>query len=405
MKLHNSFPVMVLIALSLCLSTASAETIVSVDDVGVEEHGGCISTPVMINNVTNLGVAHIILRYNQSVVWVTSVTNSTFESMTVVINNSTGTVKMVAMDYSVAGLSGDVKLADITLEAVGSTGETSSLNLIINELTEGGPPPEITIPAETDNGTFRITDPPEPPIILSNTTGCHWINWTWMTGSNSDLVEVKIDGVWKENCTNQYYNCSYPPHAARTISLRGYNSYLKRYSTDVSQTTTIPNYVPVAIARSLHRHNNVGSTYLCKAIFDASASYDPDGSITNHQWNFGDVTSGTGALVEHIYPSYNWNGIGYDPFIVSLTVSDDIDSLISDTTTIPVNVYIAGDVNGDGIVNIGDATIFGLQFGANCGDHCWEENDYGDRADLNNDCWVNIADATFLGVNWGNTAW
>ncbi len=187
--------------------------------------------------------------------------------------------------------------------------------------------------------------------------------------------------------------------------LRGYNSYLKRYSTDVSQTTTIPNYVPVAIARSLHRQNNVGSTYLCKAIFDASASYDPDGSITNHQWNFGDVTSGTGALVEHIYPSYNWNGIGYDPFIVSLTVSDDIDSLISDTTTIPVNVYIAGDVNGDGIVNIGDATIFGLQFGANCGDHCWEENDYGDRADLNNDCWVNIADATFLGVNWGNTAW
>lgn len=401
----HSFSVMMLITLSLSISAVpvTAGTIVSVEDVYVEPSDS-ISVPIMINNVTDLGVADITLVYNQSVVRITDVGNSEFDFMHPVINDSIGTARMVAMDYSVAGLSGDVKLADITLEAVGSDGETDTLNLVINELKEAGMP-ETAIPAETDNGTFGIINPPELPTILSSTTGCHWINWTWATGSNSDLVEVKIDGVWKENCANQYYNCTYPPHATRTISLRGYNSSLDKYSSYLNQTTTIPNHVPVAIASSVHNHNHVGSTYPCNVIFDASLSCDPDGNIKNHQWSFGDETSETGALVEHIYSSGNWNGTGYDPFIVSLTVIDDLDPLIKDTTTLPVNVYIAGDVNGDGRVNIADGTIFGLQFGANCGDHCWGENDEGDQADLNNDCRVNIGDAMILGTNWGDTAW
>ena len=397
--------VMMLITLSLSISAVpvTAGTIVSVGDVYVEPSDS-ISVPIMINNVTDLGVADITLVYNQSVVRIIDVGNSEFDSMHPVINDSIGTARMVAMDYSVAGLSGDVKLADITLEAVGSDGETDTLNLVINELKEAGVP-ETAIPAETDNGTFGTINPPELPTILSSTTGCHWINWTWATGSNNDLVEVKIGGVWKENCANQYYNCTYPPHATRMISLRGYNSSLDKYSSYLNQTTTIPNHVPVAIASSVHNHNHVGSTYPCNVIFDASLSCDPDGNITNHQWSFGDETSGTGALVEHIYSSCNWNGTGYDPFIVGLTVTDDLDPLIKDTTTLPVNVYIAGDVNGDGRVNIADGTIFGLQFGANCRDHCWGENDDGDQADLNNDCRVNIGDAMILGTNWGYTAW
>ena len=396
-------PVIVLIALSLGLFTvpASAGTIVSVDDVYVEP-GGSISMSVMINNVANLGVADIILVYDQSVVRITDAENSEFDFMHPVINDSVGTVKMVAMDYSDAGLSGDVKLADLMLEAVSSAGETSTLNLIINELKEGGMP-ETAILADTDNGTFGIIDPPEPPTSLSNTTGCHWINWTWITGPNSDFAEVMIDGAWVENCTKQYYNCTYPPHATRTISLRGYNSSLNRYSNYVSQTTTIPNHAPVAIAQSVHRHNNVGSVYFSKAIFDASASYDLDGSITDYQWNFGDGTPGTGALVEHIYSSCNWNGAGYDPFIVGLTVTDDLDPLITDTVTIPVNVYIAGDANGDGEVDIYDATTVGLEWDKTCEWDAW--TDRSDKADLNNDYVIDIFDAVIIGANWEHTAY
>ncbi|MCK4459594.1 MAG: PKD domain-containing protein, partial [Methanosarcinales archaeon] len=233
--------------------------------------------------------------------------------------------------------------------------------------------------------------------------GCHWINWTWISGSNSDFVEVKINGVWKENCTNQCYNCTYPPHVTRTISLRGYNSSLNRYSTYLNQTTAIPNHAPVAIPGSVYRHNNVGSTYLCKAIFDASASYDPDGSITNYHWDLGDGTSGTGALVEHIYSSWNWNGTSYDPFIASLTVTDDLDPSINDIISIPVNVYIAGDANGDGVVDIFDATIVGFEWGETCECDTWI--DRSDKADLNNDCVIDIFDAVIIGANWEHTAY
>lgn len=50
--------------------------------------------------------------------------------------------------------------------------------------------------------------------------------------------------------------------------------------------------------------------------FDASASTDPDGSISNHAWDFGDGTSGTGPSPSHAYAapgSYN----------VALTVTDN----------------------------------------------------------------------------------
>ena len=382
-----------------------AATTVSIENIFVEPNGN-VTASIMINNVTNLGVADIYLTFNQSVVQVSGAASSDFDYLNAVINNSIGVARIGAFQMSSPGLNGDVKLADVLLDAVGSAGEASLLKLSINELKEVSTP-ETPIYAAVDYGTFSVINPPEPPTTHSSTTGMFWINWTWSTGYNTDFIEMKINDVWVENRTKQYYNCTYPPHATQTISLRGYNSGLNKYSAFVNQTTTIPNHAPIGIARSVHYHNNVGSIYPSKAIFNASTSYDPDGSIANYYWDFGDGITGTGALVEHVYSSNKWNGTGYDPFVLGLTVIDDIDPLINDTISIPVNVYIAGDVSGDGRVNIADAVIFGLEFGADCicTDQCWEGNDNGDRADLNNDRRVNIGDAMILGTNWGYTAW
>jgi hypothetical protein len=379
----------------------AAETTVSIKNVFVDPEGN-VTASIMIGNVTNIGVADISLTFNQLVVWITATVNSDFDFLHMVINNSVGEARIGAFQISSTGLNGNVKLADIQLDAVGFDGETSMMNLSINELKEMGTP-ETPIYSEIDNGTFTIINPPEPPIILTNATGIFWINWTWTSGPNIDFNEVKINGSWVENCTKQYYNCTYPPHAARTISLRGYNHSLDKYSTYNNQTTIISNHMPVAVARSMHHHNNVGSVYLCKTYFNASASYDPDGSIMYYQWIFGDGTNGTGALSEHIYSSWNWNGTGYDPFIVSLIVTDDVDPQINDTITIPVNVYIAGDANGDGEVDIFDATIVGLEWDRTCKYDNW--TDRSDRADLNNDCMVDIFDAVIIGANWEHTAY
>lgn len=54
---------------------------------------------------------------------------------------------------------------------------------------------------------------------------------------------------------------------------------------------------PVVVATASPRS---GTTPLT-VTFDASGSYDPDGSIVRYSWNFADGTTGTGAVVAHTY--------------------------------------------------------------------------------------------------------
>lgn len=57
----------------------------------------------------------------------------------------------------------------------------------------------------------------------------------------------------------------------------------------------MPNVAPVA--------NFVASVNGLQAAVDANASTDSDGSIASYEWNFGDGTSGTGAVANHSYTS------------------------------------------------------------------------------------------------------
>jgi PKD repeat protein len=125
--------------------------------------------------------------------------------------------------------------------------------------------------------------------------------------------------------------------------------------------------------------------------FNASASFDVDGSIVSYEWDFGDGHTGSGIAPKHTYTNYNWNGTAYTPFTVTLTVTDDKGA--TDTNTQQVTIWIAGDANGDGRVNIIDAATIGLNWGSS--DPC---------ADLNNDGRVNIIDAAIIGLNWGALA-
>jgi hypothetical protein len=50
--------------------------------------------------------------------------------------------------------------------------------------------------------------------------------------------------------------------------------------------------------------------------FNASGSYDPDGSVVSYFWDFGDGTTGSGVTTSHVYP---YNGT----FTVTLTVTDN----------------------------------------------------------------------------------
>lgn len=129
--------------------------------------GGSVTTPIMILNVENVGVADITLSYNKSVVHVTDVDTSDFDSMSADIDNSNGVVRIAAFQMANPGLNGDVQLANVTLTAVGGMEESSVLGLSINELKEAGSG-ETTIPAIVDNGLFTISET-TPPVVTDPT--------------------------------------------------------------------------------------------------------------------------------------------------------------------------------------------------------------------------------------------
>ncbi|RZN42786.1 MAG: PKD domain-containing protein [Methanophagales archaeon ANME-1-THS] len=169
----------------------------------------------------------------------------------------------------------------------------------------------------------------------------------------------------------------------------------------VDNGTAFINLPPVAIAATVHRYNNIGSMYPCSVLFSASASYDPDGdAITNYAWDFGDGHSGEGLHVEHGYSSSRWTGT-YEPFEVSLTAEDEWGLI--DTVFMPVHVFIAGDANGDGVVDIFDGVIVGLEWDTHCTGYGWS-TDRSDQADLNNDCVIDIFDGVIVGANWDHLA-
>jgi len=87
--------------------------------------------------------------------------------MDATIDNSSGITRIGAFQTSPGGLSGAVRVANVTLKAIGGGGESCILNLTINELKEAGPE-EISIPATTHNGTFTIIET-APPVVTNPT--------------------------------------------------------------------------------------------------------------------------------------------------------------------------------------------------------------------------------------------
>ena len=151
-----------------CNFTTFAEISIIINDSEAMA-GENVTTSIMINNIVNVGIADILLTYNQSIVHVNTVDDSDFDFMDFVIDNSAGTTRIGAFQTSSGGLSGSVKLANITLAAVGPQGSSSTLYITLIELKEATSE-EIPIPAKVYNGTFTIAEVTPPQVINPQAT-------------------------------------------------------------------------------------------------------------------------------------------------------------------------------------------------------------------------------------------
>jgi PGF-CTERM protein len=140
--------------------TASAATTVTIQsaEVNVSES---TTVPIMINDVTGVKGAHILLEFDSSVVNALDIGNTDFAMASFKeINNSAGYVRYAV--FSFTALNGDIKFADVTLE--GQSPGTSPLGLTVVSLSDGS----AEIPRDVTNGTFTVTGD-VPPTIVSYT--------------------------------------------------------------------------------------------------------------------------------------------------------------------------------------------------------------------------------------------
>ncbi|MFO0724250.1 MAG: PKD domain-containing protein [Myxococcota bacterium] len=85
--------------------------------------------------------------------------------------------------------------------------------------------------------------------------------------------------------------------------------------------------------------------------FDGTGSFDPDGTIASYLWDFGDGTTGTGAVVSHTYT-------GGTDRIVTLTVTDNLGATGSDSVSVRVNLPPTADAGPDHFADPGEIVSF-----------------------------------------------
>lgn len=110
------------------------------------------------------------------------------------------------------------------------------------------------------------------------------------------------------------------------------------------------------------------------------------------------LTSGNSTTL-----TFTWNttGVAYGNYTISATATiipgetDKADNTYTDGTVL---VTIAGDVNGDGIVNVLDLTALGKAFGSTLTSPNWNAN-----ADINDDLIISVLDLYIVGKNYRQT--
>ena len=172
-EIAKKFYIPSLIFVLLVVPVSALTTTVSIGDVEVMPDSS-VTIPIIVNEVTNLGLGRVNVTYNSSVVHVTDVISGTGNALTVIariINNTAGFVTIIAHDPATPH-NGSVIFANVTYKAVGD--ERSSTALNITARLRNWYYPYSDIPHNVTNGTFTIkpsAEQPAPTPTPSPSTG------------------------------------------------------------------------------------------------------------------------------------------------------------------------------------------------------------------------------------------
>jgi len=281
---------------------------ISIESVSAEP-GGSVISQITVSNVTALSPIDsctVYTVYDKSVVEVSDVAGGDFDSTTPTIANPYGVTLVSAEQTVSAGLMGDIVVAYVNFTAVGAMGSSSSL-----ELDKTGPapvaPPVLKnaegedIPYTVVNGVFTVeAEDTDPPIVTSPTA---------IPASIPDETD-EMPGVGTE------------------ISISGEEtSRLNVTVTDESGVSTVTIDLSPIGGSATQEMTNIPGTDVYTVETNASvALVSPPGTSGLHN-----ITIDLQVNATDIY--------GYS----------------NTSVTIPLTVIRNGDVNKNGVTDIGDA--------------------------------------------------
>lgn len=172
---HISRKIVMIASLLLLLAVGGVQVSAAAATVAIDDYtsatGGEITVSLMINGVKDYGVGIINITYDPVVVQVAGVSDGDDSTVTASnINNTAGIASISA--WNTGGVSGDIVFANVVLKAVGSSGESSPLNLTVAKLVDAS---MKSIPAGQSGGVFAISgssgDVAYTPTPTSGPTG------------------------------------------------------------------------------------------------------------------------------------------------------------------------------------------------------------------------------------------
>ncbi len=216
-----------ILLLVLALPASAQENIVSIGDYTVNNTGETIRVPVNLTNASNVGGVAYILKYNTSVVNITSsypADNGDFIGFALTYNITQESIVVGAVG---TGINGNRIINYLHLKAVGNPGDKSPLDFTAVAVTNPAGQP---LPNSSINGSFTInvitdTTPPSSITNLTNITSAQtYINWTWTDPSDPDFsnVTIYLNGIFQQNVSKgiQYYNATNLTPGTHTIATR-----------------------------------------------------------------------------------------------------------------------------------------------------------------------------------------
>jgi hypothetical protein len=209
---------------------------------GSADAGATTTVTITADAVTDLTNFDITVTYDSNVVNVTAADNGDFGGTNNLENAATGTVRLLSFNVG-GGQTGDgIVLSTLTLESVGTAGQTSTLTLTINELLDSS---EDIIDATPIDGLFTVTGVPgaaAPTITSSVPTSPAVSDIAWATQTFSIGINQTVNVTWlingSEVLTNESVNVASYTNTSAEVGCWNVSAVASNGNGDVMQKWT-----------------------------------------------------------------------------------------------------------------------------------------------------------------------